>query len=374
MLRLFSDCLELSDPSSDGWTVIAGLHNAYYKEKVPVSERSIIWFLRLTSTEKIVACGAKSIWRALQHAVRAFLVHERDNKVLQKLLDLDQDWEKTISTSRATAIAHWLALRASQREVLPMIVEAGRFLHMDGFDWIDNNMTPTQFVRAVPVLYAAWTRAFPDGITKVEELIALELDEILDKAVWTRKSLLQSISRSENENKSRSHDDSRRCSTCGDDYGSLGVGVVAPRWIAFMECTKTSHKFKCDCSELLQRIGAMETLVNSNESFHDGCSDVDEVFFREIDENISELCKKYTQMHISDQSTDPFRDAATLLYRAQGRRWLGLYEPADLLCATCFLRREGYIGERGLGTEHVLSPMPESYGVFCSENIISATI
>jgi hypothetical protein len=374
MLRLFSDCLELSDPSSDGWTVITGLHNAYYKEKVPVSERSIIWLLRLTSMEKIVACGAKSIWGSLQHAVRAFLVHERDNQVLQKLLALDQDGKKRISASHATAIAQWLALRASQREVLPIIVEAGRILHMDGFDWIDDNMTPNQFVRALPVLYAAWTRAYPDGIAKVEELIALELDEILDKAVWTRKSLLQSISCSENENKSRSHDDSRRCSTCGDNYGSLGVGVVAPRWIAFMECTKTSHKFKCDCSELLQRIGAMETLVNSNESFHDGCSDFDEEVFRENYENISELCKKYTQMHIGDQSTDPFRDAATLLYRAQGRRWLGLYEPVDLLCATCFLRREGYIGERGLGTEHVWTPMPESYGVFCTKNIISATI
>jgi hypothetical protein len=117
----------------------------------------------------------------------------------------------------------------------------------------------------------------------------------------------------------------------------------------------------------------METLINPNESFKYRGPDVGEEFFREIDGDISDLCKKYTQMYIGDQGTDPFRDAAAFLYRVQGRRWLGLYEPADLLCATCFLRREGYIGERGLGTEDGFSQMPEWYGV-CSYQNISATI
>ena len=102
----------------------------------------------------------------------------------------------------------------------------------------------------------------------------------------------------------------------------------------------------------------------------DGCPDYE---CPDVEEDVSALCEKYAQMYIGDGSTDPFRDAATHLYRIQGRRWLGLYEPADLLCATCFLRREKYIGENGLGTENVFTPMPEWFGKCPYENI-SATI
>jgi hypothetical protein len=369
MLRLFADCLELSDPTSDGWIVIGGLVKSYNKEKVPVSENSVNWILRLTSTEKIVAFGAKSIWHGLQHAVRAFLVHERDNQVLQRLLNLTESVKKAISASHATSIAHWLALRASQRELLPMIVEAGRFLRMDGFDWVEDGITPSQFVRALPVIYAAWAQALPSGIDKVEELISLELDEILDKSSWTQESLLEAILADKEGAESQQHKDSMRCSACDDDYSSLGTGLVSPIWIAFTECNKTEHKFHCSCAEFLQKIGAMETTADDTD---DDLSDVDEEFYRETDEAIDELCAKYMKICSADQRNDPFRDAATLLYRAQGRRWLSLYKLGDLLCATCFLGGEEYIGEAGLGTEGSLSPMPESYGAFCSDNYSSA--
>jgi hypothetical protein len=88
------------------------------------------------------------------------MVHEGVYQVLQKLLDLDQDGKKRTSTSHATAIAHWLALWASQRELLP-IVEPGTFLNMDGFDWVDDNMIPIQFVGAV--LYGAWIQVLSDA-------------------------------------------------------------------------------------------------------------------------------------------------------------------------------------------------------------------
>jgi hypothetical protein len=370
MLRLFSDCLELSDPSDDGWTVHRELKKAYNKENVPVSKNSMSWLLRTTATEKFVAFGPKTVWHALQYAVRSFLVHERENQVLQRLLNRSESVKEMVSATHATSIAHWLALRASQRELLPMILEAGRFLHLRGFDWVEDDITPSQFVRALPVIYTTWSLALPNSIDKVEELIGLELENFMAKAAWTRQSLLDSISHKDGEAKTGSQEDPKGCSTCGDDYSSLGIGVVAPGWIAFIECIKTDHKFHCACSEFLQKSGAMETLVNLDDPT-DGDPDVDEEFFREIGEDISKPCEKYLQMHIADKSIDPFLDAATHLYRVQGRTWLNCYEPGDLLCATCFLLSEGYIGDDGLGAEGDFSPMPESFAMFRSENYSS---
>ena len=42
---------------------------------------------------------------------------------------------------------------------------------------------------------------------------------------------------------------------------------------------------------------------------------------------------------------DPFKAAAHLLYRVLGRSWLGSYGEGEVLCTTCFLRREGFINE-----------------------------
>ena len=61
MLRLFTDCLELSEPISDGWTVIEALVRSYNKENVPLSSNSINWLLKTLSTDGMVACGPKTI-------------------------------------------------------------------------------------------------------------------------------------------------------------------------------------------------------------------------------------------------------------------------------------------------------------------------
>jgi len=371
MLRLFADCLELSDPGGDGWTVIGSLVKAYNKENVPVSEISVNWLLRQTKSDKIIAFGAKSIWHGLQHAVRSFLVLERDNQVLQQLLNLDNDTEKRINKSHAASIAHWLALRASQRQLLPMVVEAGRFLHIDGFDWVDDQITPVQFVRALPVIYAAWAHALPSGVERVQELVAQEFVEILEKTSWTRQLLLQSILR-QSIPKDMDAEHLLSCTTCNDDYTILGAGLVAPRLIAFTECTKTMHRFNCNCSEFLKSVGELETILEPNDSADENESDVDEEFFKEMDKDISELCNNYSKkMHIEEEKPDPFRDAATLLYRAQGRRWLSNYETSEMLCGTCFLRREQYIGKSEDGAEPEFAEMPESFGIFRPYDISS---
>ncbi|RYP46935.1 hypothetical protein DL768_006918 [Monosporascus sp. mg162] len=78
MLRLFSDCLELTDPSGDGWTVHAELKRAYNRERVPIPENSISWLLRATAAEEFITFGPKTIWSGIQSSVRSFLVHERN--------------------------------------------------------------------------------------------------------------------------------------------------------------------------------------------------------------------------------------------------------------------------------------------------------
>jgi hypothetical protein len=363
MLRLFADCLELSDPTGDGWTVIGSLVKAYNKENVPVSDISVNWLLRLTQSEKIIAFGAKSIWDGIQHAVTSFLVHERDNRVLQQLLNLDSDTEKEISKSHATSIAHWLALRASERELLPMVIEAGRFLHIDGFDWVDDQITPVQFVRALPVIYAAWAHALPSGIDRVQELVTQELVDILEKVSWTKQLLLQSILR-QSDAKDIDEEHSLYCTTCNDDYTILGAGLVDPRLITFTECAKTRHRFSCTCSEFLTSAGVLDTVLERGDSAGENDSDVDEEFFKEVEKDISELCNEYSKMHIGEERPDPFRDAATMLYRAQGRRWIGNYERLEMLCGTCFLRREQYVAGNEVGAEPAFTEMPESFGIF----------
>lgn len=364
MLRLFADCLDLSDPHADGWTVHAELKRAYNKEKAPVSRNSIMWLLRITASEKFVAFGPKTIWSAVQHAVRSFLVHERSNGVLQKLLDLQGNRANLISNSHATAFAHWFALRGSERELLPMVLDAGRFCQIQGFDWVEDDITPSQFIKALPVIYATWSIALPNSVDKVEELIMLELDACLARIGWTREGfvkLLSTIGRDDEDIDAYDDTCRRCCSACGDSYGHEGLGLVQPSHIAFTECTKTGHRMNCNCPKFLVRYDLNIPVMRRSDSPHSEAmdSDCDEEFFD------AEATLPDRDSHRSTTAiADPFLDAATMLYRAQGRTWIGHYNVEEELCATCFLLREEYIGEDGLGTERVFSPMPLSFEMF----------
>jgi len=364
MLRLFSDCLELTDPSGDGWTVHAELKHAYNKEKVPIPENSTSWLLRATATEEFISYGPKTIWSALQSAVRSFLVHERNEDMLQRLLGLCREKRKRVSRSHAASIALWLALRASQRDLLPMLIDAGRMLRIAGFDWVKDELTPRQFVRALPMVYHRWALVFPNNIDQVEASISQELNTILEKGQWGVDDILASISQKEQQHvdgkDERSGTGKSRCSTCHDDYSGLGIGVVSPAWISFLECTKTKHKHRCDCSSYLRIRGVLPTRRRPAPfSEHTPPLNKDE---EAADEYIYSLCVDFiaSQSHLA-KPYDPFAEAATILYRAQGRTWLNSYTPWCALCATCFLQSEQYIGENGLGTEGKFAEMPESY-------------
>jgi hypothetical protein len=59
----------------------------------------------------------------------------------------------------------------------------------------------------------------------------------------------------------------------------------------------------------------------SASSLSDSESKVDEEFFVDDadDALLDRLCRVYNNIHLRETNIDPFRDAETLLYRAQGR-------------------------------------------------------
>ena len=62
-----------------------------------------------------------------------------------------------------------------------------------------------------------------------------------------------------------------------------------------------------------------------------------------------------------DKNTDYFKAAAHHLYRAQGRIWTGSYEPGELVCGSCLLKREEYLDEKGNGDDDIYSSMPTRF-------------
>jgi hypothetical protein len=380
MLTLFADSLDLTDPGGDGWTVITSLVKALNKESVPMADVSANWVLRLTSSEQIVAFGAKSIWDGLQHAVRTFLFHEEHSNVLRGLLDLKPEAGGVAATTmpQLTALSHWLALRASQRELLPMVVEAGRFSRIEGFDWVEDSLTPRDRCRALPAIYAAWTRALPNGIKQFRDTMEEELVGLLESLGIDRELLQKAIQEGELEGDGGGQqvweEGQQVCRDCQNSYVRLGKGLVRPRAVEFEECRKTDHKRNCRCRAFLEGFelpddSSVDSYDTARES--DDESEADEEFFTENDDILDRLCDAYARMHLPRAGGDPFQDSATLLYRAQGRIWLDTYEPEDLLCATCFLTREKYLGSGG---NYNFTPMPESYGVFMTDFRGTATI
>jgi hypothetical protein len=385
MIRLFADTLDLTDPSGDGWTVITSLVKALTKESVPMTEISANWLLRLTGSEPIVACGARTLWDGLQHAVRSFLAHQQDSQILVGLLKRDGgdsgDADDTDNLgiemqSLVTAMSHWLALRASQRELLPMIVEAGRFLKMESFDWIDDNVTPRAYVRGLSAIYATWTNTLPQGIENLHNTVEEELEYVLDSLCMDRERLKDAIRAAEKEDGCVAQKNLTVCSDCKDSYVKLGAGLVQPRMIAFDECWKTGHKRTCECEAYLSSIGVTGSTYVTQSEGEDSESEVDEEFFADDGDDalLDRLCQVYNNARLKDTRANPFQDAATLLYRAQGRMWLSSYETMEVLCATCFLKREQYIGADGQGRGQDFTPMPKAYGAFAQSYEPASTV
>lgn len=358
MLRLFCDCIDIATPESDGWNVHDWLKRAYAREKVPISQNSITWLLHMTAKEEYIECSPRNIWSALQHAVRSVLNHERHSKYLEHILELSKDEYTGISQQRVDALGFWIALRVSSRALLPMVIHVGSFLQMRGFDWTEDHMPHREFLRAQPNLYAAWCHAVLDAVEKVENYMRQELDLCMQQLGWTRVDLISALSDNNtvlpSANRQNHH---QYCTHCKYDYGVLACNLVEPARIAVIECVKSGHNSDCVChsiyksNELPTEISEYTGICQKN---HDGDEpDTDQEFF-DAQPHLFSSCS------IQDQQTlNMFSDAATLLYSAQGRNWMGRHAIGERLCATCFLLKEQYIGEDGLAAE--FPPMPKSF-------------
>jgi hypothetical protein len=353
MLRLFCDCIDLSDADSDGWLVHEWLKKAYATERKPISQNSITWLLHLTGNEEYVEFSARQVWSALQHAVRSVLNNGRFGNVLERILNLSPQERLSTSHGHVDALGAWLALRVNGRVLLPMVLNAGSFLQMKGFDWIDDDMPHQQFLQALPTIYAAWCHAVLDAVENVETYMRDEFDQCLGQLNMTQEAFLDTISRDNTDHKTTGR---RRCTDCQADYSALDQGLVQPAQIAVTECVSTGHSFNCNCQ-------SMDDFTSIVMQFHlptysgaygkedvDNEADSDDEFFD-------------AEPHFFDRSAcnkpDAFSDIATMLFRAHGRVWIDKYAIGEELCASCFLFREQYIREDGLAADW--PPTPRSF-------------
>jgi hypothetical protein len=369
MLRLFSDCIDISSPSDDGWSVHEWLKRAYAKERVPISQNSITWLLHLTAKEEYVEFSARTVWCALQHALRSLFAHESNAGFFARILDgLDDALPITFSPSQIRALSLWLALRVGGREILPMALHACSALQMRGFDWEEDDIPHAQFVKALPEVYGAWCHAVLRNVEKLDEYMRLEFEtcktDLACEAAGTPCGDAEK--------------DVLLCAACGDDYTTLSAALVEPARIARAECVRTEHKFKCACrdSSFFSSSNAIHTpqlpayagywtssSSCDSDSDLDSDSDSDSGFFDAEDYFDSEAyldAEPYPLLY-DDQDPVPgvFAEIALQLYRAHGRVWMGEYAAGERLCATCFLCREQYVGEDGLGAD--FPAMPDSF-------------
>lgn len=359
MLRMFYDCIDLASPESDGWQVHDWLKRAYAREKVPISQNSITWLLHLTANERYVECSPRIVWSALQHAMRSVLNHERYSRHLERLLQFSEDETRNISQRHLSALGSWIAVRVSGRALLPMLLYVGSFLQMKGFDWIEDSMSHREFLQAQPNLYAAWCHAVLDAVEKIELYMREELDLSMQHLGWTRDDLISALSNTDVVTLSSNTHllNPQSCSQCKDNYNMMAHSLVEPARIAIQECVKTGHEPDCIC----QSIFTENDLGAENSDYSGVCCNEEEGDESDADEEFFDA----QPLHFDNQdqsNSKMFSEVATLLYKAQGRIWIGEYAIGERLCATCFLFKEQYIGEDGFAAE--FPPMPKSFESF----------
>lgn len=352
MLRMFYDCIDLTTPEGDGWQVHEWLKRAYATEKVPISQNSITWLLHLTANEQYVECSPRIVWSGLQHAVRSVLTHERYNGNLQCILQRWNTGAKHLDQQQVSALSAWIALRVTGRMLLHMAIHAGSFLQMQGFDWVEDYLPYRLFLKAQPNLYAAWCHAVLDAVENIAEYMHEQ------QLCWTQEDLLNALSNTEGLDctSSRAYPDLQTCSRCKYNYGAMANSLVEPARLAIQECVRTGHDAGCACRVIPTQSSTSQLPVYTgtcSETSQDDNSDADEAFF-DAQPQIFDM----TSLQIQENGS-VFSDTATLLYRAQGRTWIGSYALGERLCSSCFLLRERYIGEDGFAAE--FAPMPESF-------------
>jgi len=371
MLRLFEDCVDLSEPNSEGWTIVGDLVSSFNQENSSVHSNSIIWFLTSLKTDSMVGWGPKTLWHGLQHAVRSFVDMAQKNKVVQSQLNLIVDGE--FPESYAMAISYWIALLTAGKKLLPMIVTGGSIWHMEGFDYDpDTEVDLVVLAKQRPYIYTEWSKVLRASLERADELFNSELASTLEELNWSQ-DILENL-RSSKLNERERDDDPLRCSVCNDDYSFLKFGLVKPSWIAFAECVEFQHRYKCRCKEFLRSQGKLPKSSNFERDNSRDDSDSDNEFFYDAESHHGNAkegdsddhtwlleCDRYIREIGNDNIKDPFREIAALLYRSQARLWLGSYTAEQRLCGTCFLSSEGYMDEDVTDNGDFWSSKPMSF-------------
>jgi hypothetical protein len=367
MIRAFGlDCIDISEPNNDGWLIAHNLVASMCNEQSGMADTAAVWATRQLKSKIFIAFGTNTVWHGLQHAVRALLLQEHETQVLHHLLHLDQEHQEI--QSHVSAIGHWLALRASERDLLAMVLQCGQYLRINGFDSFEgvDSIGKRQMVLSMPDIYNDWAKQLPRSIENVKRLVEAELKFLLEELSIDRESLVRCIQKAIDKPPDLTANTQYKCLSCYDDYVSLGTGLVQPRRISFNECRITEHKFYCQCTEFLRALGVMQGRPVADSGDIDDV-DVDEEYFKETEGNVDQLCEEYDRLSLDEKRKgDLFHDAATILYRTQGRRWIGSYEPSELLCATCFLESEEYIN-------HGFTPVPKTFISSCPSDNFTST-
>jgi hypothetical protein len=358
MLRLFLDCLDISEASDDGWTIVGGLVRSFNKEDTSLASNSITWLLQKYCDDGFVTLGRRTIWHGINHGVRAFLDLIQVDMVKQKLLSLGYFGEKTfIDHSHLVSISQWVALQVASRKLLPMQIMAASFLHIDGYSWIAGGEEPDPLFleKSIPYLFNEWTNTLRDSIERVEELTVRELEETVCKANWN--SGQQRPHAEELTSDEQLSDGKFCCSECGDDYTTLAAGLVEPRWIAFAECVKSYHQFNCTCFEPVRDHYSQSIKLPSNEAL--GPQNCPGSRDPQSDQTLDD--EDWILERLEDDNKDPFKGVAHFLYCVQGRRWFGSHKLGELLCGSCFFKREGYLNEDGKSDWETYGTVPPMY-------------
>ncbi|RYP57535.1 hypothetical protein DL770_010648 [Monosporascus sp. CRB-9-2] len=362
MMRVFGpECLDISELNGDGWVVGHNLIASMGQEQCRMSETSVHWLYSQKQTENLVALGAKSVWHGIQQAIRAFLFEEHDTQIILQLLRADEGREGVEYQSHATAIGHWLALRASQRDLIPVVVQAAQLLQIDGYDPITGaGFGKRDINRLLPMVYSTWAKMSSNILGNVKDIIKAELDVVLGELSLDVDELAKCIQAAQEEPAVPARDVLKRCGTCKDDYTTVGKGLVQPCRIAFDKCRETQHRYHCACSSYLRACGVVQAWPIAASGDTDD-ADIEHEFCKEPEEDMEYLCAEYDKVGLDvSPHGDPFYGAAAMLYQSHGRRWIGEYDADETLCAACFLKREGYIGEDGPGGFARFTPVPKT--------------
>jgi hypothetical protein len=374
MMRVFGpECIDISEVNGDGWVIGHNLIASMGQEKCRMSETSIHWVYGQNYDEILVALSATTLWYGIQSAVRAFLFEEQENQIIINLLRAEKQGKSVEYESQAKSLGHWLALRASQRDMIPLAVQAAQILQIHGYDPLPGvEFGKRDTNRLLPTLYSSWAKISANILGSAKGLIKAELDFILSDLSLDLDELARCIQAAQEKPVAPAKDMLNRCVTCKDDYTTLGKGLVQPCRIAFDECRASQHKYNCTCSTYLDACGVTEARPLATSGDTDD-TDVEEEFYKEPEVDMEQLCADYDKLGLDGiPQGDPFYDGAAMLYRSQGRRWIGEYKEDEILCATCFLKRERYIREGELSECVRFVPPPKTYISACPADTFDA--